>query len=42
MTRKKMFFSSEKAKPYLGNQYRPAEEALQDTIMWFKENSFYH
>ena len=40
MAKKIMFFSSEKAKRDLGYQYRPAKEALQDAVMWFKENGY--
>lgn len=37
-----MFFSSEKAKNDLGYQYRPAAEAFQDAVVWFKENGYCH
>jgi len=42
MARKMMFFSGETAKLDLGYQYRPAKEALQDAVMWFKENGYCH
>lgn len=38
MASKLMFFSSDKAKSKLGYQYRPATEALDDAVIWFKEN----
>ena len=40
MARKKMFFSSEKAKRELGYAPRPAELALADAIGWFKQNGY--
>ncbi len=40
MASKLMFFSSDKAKVKLGYQYRPATEALNDAVMWFKENGY--
>ncbi len=36
MSRKKMYFSSDKAKQELGYQYRSAGEAISDAITWFK------
>ncbi len=39
MSRKKMFFSSEKAKRELGYSPRPALEALRDAVEWFRANS---
>ncbi len=38
MSRKKMFFSSDKAKRELGYAPRPAQEALADAISWFQQN----
>jgi len=38
MSRKKMFFSSDKAKHDLGYAPRPAREALADAITWFHQN----
>lgn len=40
MAKKIMFFSSEKAQYKLGYRHRPAIEALQDAIIWFKENGY--
>ncbi|MFT8717766.1 MAG: NAD-dependent dehydratase, partial [Acetobacter sp.] len=36
MSRKKMFFSSEKAIRELGYAPRPAREAVKDAIDWFR------
>jgi dihydroflavonol-4-reductase len=36
MSRKRMFFSSEKAQRELGYQWRPPREALRDAIEWFR------
>ena len=38
MARKKMFFSSEKAKVELGFSPRPAREAVSDAVEWFRAN----
>ena len=40
MAKKIMYFSSEKAKRELGYQYRPATEALNDAVTWFRENNY--
>lgn len=40
MAKKLMYFSSNKAKQELGYQYRPATEALNDAVMWFKVNGY--
>jgi dihydroflavonol-4-reductase len=40
MARKKMYFSSEKAKTALGYAPRPAEEALKDAVAWFREAGY--
>ncbi|HAX91595.1 MAG TPA: NAD-dependent dehydratase [Rhodospirillaceae bacterium] len=40
MAKKKMFFSSDKAKRELGYAPRPAEAAIADAIVWFKENRY--
>lgn len=40
MSRKRMFFSSEKAARELGYRWRPAREALADAIAWFRENGY--
>lgn len=37
MSRKKMFFSSTKAERALGYRHRPAEEALADAVVWFRQ-----
>ena len=36
MSRKKMYFSSDKAKRELGYQYRSADKAIKDAVEWFK------
>lgn len=38
MSRKKMFFSSDRAINELGYQYRPAEQAIHEAIDWFRSN----
>ncbi|MDD3182830.1 MAG: NAD-dependent epimerase/dehydratase family protein [Alphaproteobacteria bacterium] len=40
MAKKKMFFSSDKAKTKLNYAPRPAREAIADAIIWFKENGY--
>jgi dihydroflavonol-4-reductase len=40
MSKKLMFFSSEKAKRELGYQFQPIERALIDAIEWFKANGY--
>jgi dihydroflavonol-4-reductase len=40
MSRKKMFFSSEKAVRELGYQSRPAIEALKEAVDWFRRNGY--
>lgn len=40
MARKKMYFSSDKAKRDLGYQARPAHEAFVDSVAWFRENGY--
>jgi len=40
MARKKMYFSSDKAKTALGYAPRPAEEALKDAVAWFREAGY--
>ena len=40
MARKKMYFSSDKAKAALGYAPRPAEEALKDAVAWFREAGY--
>ncbi len=38
MSRKKMFFSSAKARAELGYAPRPAEDAVRDAVAWFREH----
>lgn len=38
MSKKRMYFSSEKAKRTLGHAPRPAREALEDAVEWFSSN----
>ena len=38
MARKKMFFSSAKARADLGSEPRPAVRAIEDAVAWFREN----
>jgi dihydroflavonol-4-reductase len=40
LAKKKMFFSSEKAKRILGFSPRPIEEALRDAVDWFRRNGY--
>jgi dihydroflavonol-4-reductase len=40
LARKKMFFSIEKAKGFLGFNPRPVKEALHDAMDWFRENGY--
>lgn len=40
MSKKRMFFSSEKAKRELGFHTRPVSEALRDAVDWFKQNGY--
>jgi dihydroflavonol-4-reductase len=40
MARKRMYFSSEKARRELGYASRPAAEALRDAIDWFSEHGY--
>jgi len=40
MARKKMYFSSAKAKAALGYAPRPAVEALKDAVAWFREAGY--
>jgi dihydroflavonol-4-reductase len=36
MAKKKMFFSSAKARRELGYQTRPARQAVHDALVWFR------
>jgi dihydroflavonol-4-reductase len=40
MAKKKMFFSSERAKAALGYDPRPPRAAFEDAIAWFRENGY--
>jgi dihydroflavonol-4-reductase len=40
MAKKKMYFSSDKARQELGYDARPATEAIADAITWFRENHY--
>lgn len=40
MAKKKMYFSSEKARRQLGYRYRPARDGLADAIRWFRDNGY--
>jgi len=42
LARKRMFFSTEKARRFLGFTPRPVEEALKDAVDWFRENGYLH
>jgi len=41
LARKRMFFSIEKAKRFLGFNPRPVEEGLRDAVDWFRENGYF-
>lgn len=40
MAKKLMYFSSAKAERELGYRHRPAVEALQDAVKWFRDNGY--
>lgn len=40
MSRKRMFYSSRKAKDALGYTHRPAPEAIRDAVDWFVRNNY--
>jgi dihydroflavonol-4-reductase len=40
MARKRMYFSSEKARRELGFSSRPAQEAIRDALAWFREHGY--
>ena len=42
MARKRMFFSSDKARRELGYEWRPPTEALRDAIAWLREQGAFH
>jgi dihydroflavonol-4-reductase len=40
MSKKHMFFSSEKARRELGYSARPARQALEDAVRWYRDNGY--
>jgi len=40
MAKKKMFFSSDRARRQLGYSWRPAAEALADAVAWFRDHGY--
>lgn len=40
MSRKAMYFSSDKARAALGYRHRPASEALSDAVDWFRDHGY--
>jgi len=40
LAKKKMFFSAEKARRFLGFNPRPIEEGLRDAVDWFRQNGY--
>ena len=40
LAKKRMFFSTEKAKRELGFNPRPARDALRDAVLWFKQSGY--
>jgi len=40
MSKKRMFFSSEKARRELGYSVRPARLALEDAVRWYRDNGY--
>lgn len=41
LAKKKMFFSSDRAKQELGYDPRPAQHALEDAVAWFKSHGYF-
>jgi dihydroflavonol-4-reductase len=41
MSKKRMFYSSDRAIRLLGYQARPAREAISDAIAWFREKGYF-
>jgi dihydroflavonol-4-reductase len=41
MARKRMYFSSDRARRELGYSPRPAAEALADAVVWFRDNGYF-
>jgi len=42
LSKKRMFFSADKARRHLGFNPQPAEKALREAVDWFKENEYIH
>jgi len=40
LSKKKMFFSSERAERELGFRPGPVKEALRDAVNWFQQNDY--
>jgi len=40
MSKKRMYFSSEKARRELGYSVRPARQALEDAVRWYRDNGY--
>jgi len=40
MTRKRMYFCSDKARRELGYAPRPAQAALEDAVSWFNQHGY--
>ncbi len=40
MSRKRMYFSCQKAERELGYSHRPADEAIRDAVDWFRQNGY--
>ncbi len=40
LAKKRMFFSTERARRELGYKTRPVNEALCDAVAWFRENGY--
>ena len=40
MSKRKMFFCSEKAKQKLGYEFRPGSEGLKDAVDWFNKENY--
>ncbi len=40
MARKHMYFSSDRARHYLGYAARPAADAVRDAVAWFRDNGY--
>jgi dihydroflavonol-4-reductase len=42
MSKKKMYFSSDRGEGALGYVHRPAEKAIADALVWFRDNGYMH